>query len=90
VVVVRAGGAIHAFVNRCPHAGHPLDLIPDRFMSADGSALICSSHGALFRPDTGVCTAGPCVGQELRSVPITVADGWVCLTRDFRLDDYDL
>jgi nitrite reductase/ring-hydroxylating ferredoxin subunit len=37
--------------------------------------LLCSSHGAVFEPDTGLCAAGPCVGASLRGLAVRVADG---------------
>src|SRR2546429_10015388 len=46
--VVRAGDAVRGYVNRCPHAGHPLNLLPERFLTADGALILCSSHGALL------------------------------------------
>lgn len=70
--VVRKDDAIAAYVNRCPHAGHPLNLRPDRFFTPDESLLICNSHGALFEPATGRCVAGPCSGKALTPVPIRV------------------
>ena len=27
--VVRVADTVHGYLNRCPHAGHPLDLLPD-------------------------------------------------------------
>ena len=38
----------------------------------DGRALICSTHGALYEPDTGLCTAGPCAGDRLTPLPLHV------------------
>lgn len=58
-------GGYHAYVNRCPHAGTPLDLWPNEFFSEDGSVLVCSTHGALFEPASGRCVAGPCAGDAL-------------------------
>ena len=63
--VVRRHGDIMAFANICPHARHPLDMLPDAFLTQDGSMIRCASHGALFRPDDGECVAGPCVGAKL-------------------------
>lgn len=89
IVVVHWRGKVAAYVNRCPHAGHPLDLVPDRFLTADASTLVCHSHGARFQPADGLCVAGPCAGQGLRAVPVEVCDGWICLADRFRLADYD-
>lgn len=63
--VVNHHGRYYAYVNRCPHVGTPLDLWPNDFLTEDGNALICSTHGAVFEPATGRCTAGPCQGDSL-------------------------
>ena len=77
--VVRVGNDVRGYVNRCPHAGHPLDLLPQRFLTADGALILCSSHGALFEKTTGQCVAGPCVGRSLVPVPVEVRRGCVLL-----------
>jgi nitrite reductase/ring-hydroxylating ferredoxin subunit len=77
--VVRAGARVFAYVNRCPHAGHPLNLLPDRFFTADGALILCSSHGALFEKQTGFCVAGPCAGRSLTPVPVEIRYGFVIL-----------
>lgn len=77
--VVRAGAHLRAYVNRCPHAGHPLNLLPDRFFTPDGALILCSSHGALFEKLTGYCVAGPCAGRSLTPVPLEVRSGFVML-----------
>ena len=77
--VVRVGGQLRAYVNRCPHAGHPLNLLPDRFFTPDGALILCSSHGALFEKLTGFCVAGPCAGRALTPVPLEVRSGYVML-----------
>ena len=77
--VVRAGGELRAYVNRCPHAGHPLDLVPGRFLSADGALIVCASHGAVFEKSTGLCLAGPCAGRALTGVALEVLQGVVML-----------
>ena len=66
LIVVRLGQAVHGYVNRCPHQGTPLETFPDRFLSRDGTELICTTHGARFRAVDGLCTRGPCKGQKLR------------------------
>jgi nitrite reductase/ring-hydroxylating ferredoxin subunit len=79
LVLVRFEGKIHAYQNRCPHAGHPLNLRPDEFFGADGREIVCRSHGASFDPATGACTGGPCPGTVLRRWPVAVVDGRVRL-----------
>jgi nitrite reductase/ring-hydroxylating ferredoxin subunit len=80
--VVRVGDGVRGYVNRCPHAGHPLDLLPQRFLTADGALILCASHGALFEKASGQCLAGPCVGRSLIPVPLEVRGGCVLLADD--------
>ena len=80
--VVRVGDGVRGYVNRCPHAGHPLNLLPQRFLTADGGLILCSSHGALFEKASGQCVAGPCVGRSLVPVPLAVKAGCVVLADD--------
>ena len=77
--VVRVGDNVRGYVNHCPHAGHPLNLRPHRFLTPDNALIVCSSHGALFEKQTGYCVTGPCVGRSLRPVPLTVEAGFVML-----------
>jgi nitrite reductase/ring-hydroxylating ferredoxin subunit len=77
--IVRAGNEIRGYVNRCPHAGHPLDLRPHRFLTADRAMILCSSHGALFEKEAGLCLAGPCAGERLRAVPLAVIGDFVLI-----------
>ncbi len=77
--VVRAGVEVRGYINHCPHAGHPLNLRPHKFLTPDGQLILCSSHGALFEKQTGYCVAGPCAGQTLHPVPLTVEAGFVML-----------
>jgi nitrite reductase/ring-hydroxylating ferredoxin subunit len=77
--VVRVGDAVYGYVNRCPHAGHPLNLLPQRFLTADGTLIVCASHGALFEKSTGYCVAGPCLGRSLTPIALEVRCGFVLL-----------
>jgi nitrite reductase/ring-hydroxylating ferredoxin subunit len=79
VVVVRRGGGLVAYENTCPHAGTPLDLLPDQFLSADRRHLQCHTHGALFRIEDGLCIAGPCLGRALTPVAVRVEGGELLL-----------
>jgi nitrite reductase/ring-hydroxylating ferredoxin subunit len=77
--VVKTATGIAAYVNYCPHAGHPLNIRPNRFLTPDGSLILCCSHGALFARDNGLCIAGPCQGQKLTPIPVEVIGGYVML-----------
>ena len=70
--VVRNGDSVHAYANICPHARHPLDLLPDDFLSRDGDMIRCGSHGALFRTNSGECVLGPCVGANLLRLDLRI------------------
>jgi Ferredoxin subunits of nitrite reductase and ring-hydroxylating dioxygenases len=72
VLVVRKAGHVFAYVNACPHIGTPLDFLPDQFLTRDRRYLLCSTHGAMFEIATGLCIAGPCKGQSLKAIPVSV------------------
>jgi len=78
--LVRMRNDVKGYVNRCPHARHPLNLRPNRFLTQDGSLILCSSHGALFEKSTGYCVAGPCAGQSLETIPLRIVEGYVLLS----------
>lgn len=73
--VVRRGGAVFGYVDRCPHAGVSLTQTLDDYLTPDGSLIACSWHGALFEIADGRCVGGPCVGQALTPWPIAVHEG---------------
>jgi nitrite reductase/ring-hydroxylating ferredoxin subunit len=58
--VVNHAGEVRAWINRCPHVGTPLDRWPNEFYT----------HGALYEPVSGSCTAGPCAGDALTPLPL--------------------
>jgi len=80
--VVRCGSEVRGYVNHCPHAGHPLDLRPHRFLTPDRAMILCASHGALFEKDAGLCLAGPCAGERLRPIPLQVIGDIVLIAAD--------
>ena len=79
LVVVRHRDVVLAYVNSCPHQGTPLETFPDKFLNEDGSLLVCSTHGARFRVEDGVCVSGPCAGKALARIACDVRDGVVVL-----------
>jgi nitrite reductase/ring-hydroxylating ferredoxin subunit len=38
---------------------------------------VCSTHGAEFRLEDGLCTSGPCLGERLQQVMIEIKDGCI-------------
>ncbi len=63
----------YAYVNQCRHVPMTLDWVENQFFSADGNYLLCSTHGAIYRPDTGECIDGPPCGRSLFRIPIRIA-----------------
>ena len=41
--VVRRGNDVFAYQNYCMHVGHPLNWMPDAFLTKDRQAIICAS-----------------------------------------------
>ena len=75
--VVRKGGAVVGYVDRCPHQGLPLAKVLDGYLTPDGSLITCAWHGALFRIDDGACIGGPCPGAKLTPWPVVVDGGFI-------------
>lgn len=74
--VVRSGGLVRVYENRCAHLGAPMDWEDGRFLDTSGTEIICALHGARFRADTGECVAGPCPpGARLKQLPTHVENG---------------
>ena len=61
-----------AYANVCPHWYVDLDLGFGDFYAADLDRIVCKNHGALFLPQTGECTAGPCAGMFLERFEVTL------------------
>jgi nitrite reductase/ring-hydroxylating ferredoxin subunit len=59
---IRYNGQPHAYLNRCTHVPMELDYQPNRIFDDSGEWLLCATHGAAYRPDTGDCGGGPCRG----------------------------
>ena len=67
--LVRTANGVAAYVNTCPHAGHPLNFKPDRFLTPDRNLILCSfarrvvhaRRGAVYRrPVPGPVADGEC------------------------------
>ncbi len=75
ILVFNRNGAIYAYVNACPHQHTPLETFPGKFFDAEGNLLVCSTHGARFEPESGLCVSGPCEGKSLTKISLTERDG---------------
>jgi nitrite reductase/ring-hydroxylating ferredoxin subunit len=75
--VVRHGGRVHGYLNRCAHVAMELDWQEGVFFDSTGSVLICSTHGATYEPASGRCLGGPCNGAGLVKLRLEERDGAV-------------
>jgi nitrite reductase/ring-hydroxylating ferredoxin subunit len=72
IFVVRKGGQFYGYINSCPHTGVNLDWQAHQFLDMDRSFIQCSTHGALFEITTGQCIAGPCAGDHLTAINLSI------------------
>lgn len=72
--VVRYDGKPRAYLNRCAHVPIELDWAEGEFFESSGLYLMCSTHGAIYVPDSGLCAGGPCKGGRLRPIAVRELD----------------
>lgn len=77
IFVQKTADTIAVFLNHCPHAGTPLNMLGDRFLDMRGQNILCRTHGATFNRITGECIAGPCKGHYLTPIAHRVENGAV-------------
>ncbi len=82
--VVRYRGKAYGYLNRCAHVPIELDWAEGEFFESSGLYLMCSTHGAIYVPDSGYCAGGPCKGGRLRAIKVVERDGQVF----WQPDDY--
>lgn len=76
-LVVQVEGRVFAYANVCPHKQHALNGVDDGLWVPGQRLLRCSSHEALFDPESGLCLVGPCAGRALTPLPCGVEAGMV-------------
>ena len=74
---VRFHGRVHGYINRCAHVPIELDWNHGEFFDSTKLYLMCSTHGAIYVPETGRCVGGPCRGGSLEPVVLEEGDGTV-------------
>jgi nitrite reductase/ring-hydroxylating ferredoxin subunit len=72
IFVVHKNGEFFAYLNQCPHTGASLEWQEDQFLDLDKELIQCATHDALFVIDSGVCISGPCSGDTLQSLPLSI------------------
>lgn len=80
--VIHKNAAFYAYKNSCPHTGASLNWQEDEFLDMDKALIQCSVHDALFEIDSGYCIAGPCSGQSIEELTISVEDNDIFLIED--------
>lgn len=76
ILVLRRNGTLHAWLDACPHypGGTPMAWKTDAYLNGEKTHIACHSHGALFDMESGECVLGPCLGQQLTRIALTVSD----------------
>lgn len=73
---IRFEGTVYGYLNQCAHVPMEMDYQPNRFFDSTGQYLICATHGAMYRPQTGECRGGPCRGGLVK-IDMSERDGVV-------------
>lgn len=79
IVLRDRAGVARAYVNRCRHLPVPLDGGSRDFLGPDGAHLLCGTHGALYRPEDGLCVEGPCESERLEGLVLVEALGEISI-----------
>jgi nitrite reductase/ring-hydroxylating ferredoxin subunit len=77
--VIRFKGVPYAYVNQCAHVSVEWDWNEGDFFTAQQDFLICSTHGAHYRPDNGFCVIGPCKGKSLKPLQVIEQNGQIII-----------
>jgi nitrite reductase/ring-hydroxylating ferredoxin subunit len=73
---IRFEGQAYAYLNQCAHVPMEMDYQPNQFFDSTGQWLMCATHGAIYRPQTGECRGGPCRGGLIK-IALTESNGAV-------------
>jgi len=76
---VRFHEQAYAYVNQCAHVSVELGWNEGDFFTAQQDYLICSTHGAHYRPDNGFCVLGPCKGKSLKPIALIEQNGEIVI-----------
>ncbi|MEN9657039.1 MAG: hypothetical protein RL571_504 [Pseudomonadota bacterium] len=80
--VLRYDGRVYAYINECAHIPIEMDFNPGDLFDLSRSWLVCSTHGAYYAPNTGLCLGGPCPGRKLISLSVREYADQVCLIEE--------
>ena len=77
--VIRFNDKAYAYINQCAHVSVELDWNEGDFFSSQHDFIICSTHGAHYRPDNGFCVMGPCKGKSLKPIALIEQNGEITI-----------
>jgi nitrite reductase/ring-hydroxylating ferredoxin subunit len=75
--VLRHGGRVVGYLNRCLHLPAEMDWQQGQFLDADRRYIVCAIHGATYEPSDGRCVGGPCGRGHLTGIDVQERDGQV-------------
>lgn len=78
-LLLRSGGAVYAYVNRCAHFGVPLAQKQEQLLFEPHVRISCNVHYARYDWASGRCLGGDCEGEGLLPIPVQV-DAHGCIT----------
>ena len=79
IFIIKKDTEFFAYKNQCPHRLTQMEWNPNDFLTEDKQHIICAMHAAIFNLDNGFCISGPCAGESLKKVGISVKDGNIFL-----------
>lgn len=77
IIALKKDAQLYLYENSCPHLGLNLEFQPDDFLNYDETYIQCSTHGAHFTLDTGLCVMGPCKGESLKEIAFEIKEGQI-------------
>jgi nitrite reductase/ring-hydroxylating ferredoxin subunit len=72
IFAVHKDGEFFVYYNKCPHTGASLEWQENQFLDLDKALIQCATHDALFIINSGECIAGPCLGDKLQAIPLSI------------------
>ncbi len=82
IIVARNNAGVYGYINRCPHAGWPLENFNGSFIFTPNGEIVCAAHGAIFNVTNGHCMGGPGQSKPLQKFPITIKDDLIIIGDD--------
>ena len=73
-MVKKQADKVYVYRNFCPHQGRRLDYAPGEFLETPDKQVVCPAHGATFNTEDGFCTGGPCAGDSLKAIAVTISN----------------